>query len=87
VFQNREQPEDMPTFSVRCSGKPIGLVDLIAQVNLVSSKSEVRRLIRQGAVSVDGEKIEDTTRQIDPAEQDDVTVRVGRRKFGHIRLE
>ncbi|MEE8348554.1 MAG: tyrosine--tRNA ligase, partial [Acidobacteriota bacterium] len=41
VFQNREQPEDMPTFSVRCSGKPIGLVDLIAQVNLVSSKSEV----------------------------------------------
>jgi tyrosyl-tRNA synthetase len=87
VFQQREQPEEMPLFPVRCSGKPVVLVDLISQVDLVSSKSEARRLIRQGAVSVDGEKIKDTTHQVDPSEKASFVVRVGRLKFGRIELE
>ena len=87
VFQQREQPEEIPTFPVRCSGEPVALVDLIVQIELVSSKSEVRRLIRQGGISVDGEKIEDTTHQVDPSDKASFIVRVGRRKFGRIRLE
>jgi len=87
VFQQREEPEEIPTFSVRCSGKAVALVDLIAQVDLASSKSEARRLIRQGAVSVDGQKIENPTYQVDPSEKASFVVRVGRRRFGRIHLE
>ena len=87
VFQQGEEPEEMPTFTVRASGAPVVLVDLIAQVELASSKSEARRLIRQGAVSVDGDKIEDPTHQVDPSEKASFIVRVGRRKFGRIELE
>lgn len=87
VFQQGEEPEEMPTFTIPSSGKPVALVDLIAQVELASSKSEARRLIRQGAVSVDGEKIEDPTHQVDPSEKASFIVRVGRRKFGRIELE
>ena len=87
VFQQREEPEEMPTFSVRCSGKAVALVDVIAQVDLASSKSEARRLIRQGAVSVDGQKIENSTHQLDPSAKASFVLRVGRRKFGRIHLE
>jgi tyrosyl-tRNA synthetase len=87
VFQQRGEPEEIPTFPVRCFGKTVALVDVIAQVGLASSKSDARRLIRQGAVSVDGQKIEKSTHQIDPSEKGSCVVRVGRRKFGRIELE
>ncbi len=87
VVQQGEEPQEMPTFPVRCSGKAVGLVDLIAQVDLASSKSEARRLIRQGAVSIDGEKIQEPTHKVDPSEKESFVLRVGRRRFGRIRLE
>jgi tyrosyl-tRNA synthetase len=87
VVQQGEEPQEMPTFPVRCSGKPVVLVDLIAQVDLVPSKSEARRLIRQGAVSIDGEKIEDPTHKVDPSKKTSFVLRVGRRRFGRIHLE
>ncbi len=87
VVQQGEEPQEMPTFPVRCSGKAVGLVDLIAQVDLAPSKSEARRLIRQGAVSIDGEKIQEPTHKVDPSEKESFVLRVGRRRFGRIRLE
>jgi len=87
VVQQGEEPQEMPTFPVRCSGKAVGLVDLIAKVDLAPSKSEARRLIRQGAVSIDGEKIQEPTHKVDPSEKESFVLRVGRRRFGRIRLE
>jgi len=87
VFQEGEVPEEMPTFSVRCAGKPVALPDLVLQVDFASSKSEARRLIRHAAVSIDGEKIQDPSHQIDPKRRPAFILRVGRRRFGRIKLE
>jgi tyrosyl-tRNA synthetase len=87
VFQQGEEPEEMPTFQVQTGGGPVALPDLIAQVDFASSKSEARRLIRQAAVSIDGEKIPDPSYQIDPKQKPAFILRVGRLRFGRIKLE
>ena len=87
VFQEGEVPEGMPTFSVRCGGQPVPLPDLVLQVEFAPSKSEARRLIRQAAVSIDGEKIEDPSYRIDPKQKPAFVLRVGKRKFGRITLD
>ncbi len=59
-FQKRELPEDLPTFE--WAGEPsntVALVDVITASGMAKTKSEVRRLIQQGAVRVDGERIAD----------------------------
>jgi len=87
VFQQGEEPEEMPSFQVQCGGRPIALPELVAQVDFASSKSEARRLIRQAAVSIDGEKIADPSYQIDPKQRPAFILRVGRLRFGRIKLE
>ena len=86
VFQQGEEPEEMPTFQVQCGGRPVALPDLVAQVDFASSKSEARRLIRQKAVSIDGEKISDPSYRIDPKQRPAFILRVGRLRFGRIKL-
>ncbi|MFB3068731.1 MAG: tyrosine--tRNA ligase [Acidobacteriota bacterium] len=87
VFQQGEEPQEMPTFHVQCGGRPVALPDLVAQVDFASSKSEARRLIRQAAVSIDGEKIPDPSYRIDPKQRPAFILRVGRLRFGRIKLE
>ncbi len=87
VFQEGEVPEEIPAFSVRCSGRPLALPELVLQVEFAPSKSEARRLIRHAAVSIDGEKVEDPSYRIDPKQKPTFVLRVGKRKFGRIKLD
>ena len=81
TVQRSEAPEDMATFEV---SSPSELADmrlsrLLLAANLVGSASEARRLINEGAVQVDGQKVvEDTAASI---LQGGSIVRVGRRRF------
>ena len=77
VFQQRELPEDMPTWTVE---GPTSVVDILAAAGLTKSKGEARRLIRQGGVRLDGEKITDTEFVFTPDGQEHV-LQVGRRRF------
>jgi tyrosyl-tRNA synthetase len=76
VFQKQGLPEDIPEYPV--SGE-ISLVNLIAEAKLVSSKSEARRMIQQGAVRIDDLLIEDihATIQVESPQ----ILRVGKRRF------
>lgn len=56
VFRKHDEPEDVEEVSV---GKSISLIDALVKAELVSSNSEARRQIRQGAVKVDGEVVND----------------------------
>jgi len=62
VFQGREVPEEMPEFRAQPDG--ISLRELLVQTNLAGSLSEAKRLISQGAVSIDGKKISDNKANI-----------------------
>ena len=59
VFSQKNVPSEMPTFSFQelSAENEATLVDLIAATQLFPSKKEVRRLIEQGSVKVDDQKI------------------------------
>lgn len=60
VHQRREIPEEMAEFALE-RGKAANLVDLLVLSAMAPSKTEARRLIKAGAVSVDGEKVQEVT--------------------------
>ena len=75
VFQERELPSEMPEHRLTA---PRNIVDLLAETGLAASKSQARRLIQQGGVRLNGERIEEIGFTI-PLR--DGTLQVGRRKF------
>ena len=87
VFQEGQDPQEMKLFQIRCAGKSIFLADVIVQVGFSSSKGEARRLIQQGGVSISGKKIVDHAQKLDSQQVCDFVLRVGKRKFGRVKLE
>jgi tyrosyl-tRNA synthetase len=81
VFSQREVPQDMPV--VRVAGAALTLAQLVATCWPDKSKSELRRLIEQGAVSVDSAKLSDPKASITPATG--MIVRAG--KLAFVRLD
>ena len=73
VFSKKELPDDMPEVKIEDGEK---LVDLLLRIGAASSKSEAKRLITQGGVKIDGEKITDIN-----AVAKEGVLRVGKRKF------
>jgi tyrosyl-tRNA synthetase len=53
----------------------------------ISSRSEAERLIKQGAVEIDGQRVDDVRREIDLSQPGDFTLRAGKRKFLHVTIE
>lgn len=83
VFQRRQLPEEMPVVEVQ-PGESRGLVDLLVETGLATSRSEARRLIQQGGVSVDGQKVADVYAEV-PL-KDGMVLRAGKRRFLRIAL-
>jgi tyrosyl-tRNA synthetase len=80
-----EAPEDLVPFRpIPDGGTRIGLLNLITQAGLASSNSEARRLVRQNAVSIDGERVTDERLVIDLAQRAPFVLKVGKRRFARI---
>ncbi len=77
VFAQKKLPSDIPEVTLQTH--QIQLTKLMAEQELVKSLSEARRMIVQGGVSVDGEKISDTSYAIE--NKSEALVKVGKRKF------
>ncbi len=80
-----EEPEDMPVFIPESENGQLGLVQLIAQAGLAQSNGEARRLVQQGGVSIDGEKVSDSAAVIDLEARAPFVLRVGKRRY--VRIE
>jgi len=80
MFVKKELPDDIETTNLGV--EEITLINAIAEAKLCPSKKEGRRLIQQGAVSVDSEKQEDPNMTIDLNEKH--LLKVGKRKFMYI---
>ena len=80
VFQKRDVPEDIPEISV--SESEIWLPKLLADTGLVSSTSDGKRMIKQGAVKINGEKCDNDEEVI--TIQDGMVIQVGKRKFARL---
>jgi tyrosyl-tRNA synthetase len=82
TFQKKEMPDDIKEFKFNSGDKQI--VDLLLELNLVSSKSEARRLIEQGGVKIDGEVFKDINKVLKL--KDNMIVQKGKRSFAKIKL-
>ena len=60
------------------------IVQLFSELHLVPSNAEARRMVQQGGVRVDGEKVDDVNARV-PL-RDGMIVQVGKRKFAQVRL-
>jgi tyrosyl-tRNA synthetase len=73
----------MPEIAVTASA-PIALVQVLKQATLTASTSEAMRMIDQGGVRVDGEKVSDRALTLAPGTT--AVLQVGKRKFARVRV-
>jgi tyrosyl-tRNA synthetase len=81
VFSAREVPQDLP--EVPCPRRPVRLPRFLAEIGVVASAQEARRLMEQGAVEVEGVRYRDPGAEV--LLQPGSVVRVGRRRFVRLR--
>lgn len=81
---NKEIPDDAPEFSFPV-GEEIRLLDIVAETGFSPSNGETKRMIKQGGISVNDEKITDKNYTITFNEGDELTLKVGKRNFGIIK--
>lgn len=84
-FQKGQLPDDMPSISMTSEGKSMAIANVIKMAKLADSTSEAVRLIQQGAVRVDGEKIMDRNWLVEPKKE--IILQVGKRRFAKVTLE
>ena len=83
-FQKGALPEDMPEREVSTSNGSLALANLLKEAGLTGSTSEALRMIRQGAVRIDGERVEDEGLSL-PAGGCHV-IQVGKRRIARVTL-
>ena len=81
-FREGEMPADMPEVTVKAPPDGILIHHLLKQAGLTPSTSEAQRMIEQGGVKLDGERVSDKALKI-PAGRS-VVAQVGKRKFARI---
>ncbi len=83
-FQKNAIPDDMPEFTLSLPAEGMMLGNLLREAGLVASTSEAMRMVKQGAVKIDGEKVSDTKHLIDSSGE--AVYQVGKRKFARVTL-
>lgn len=76
VHQQRKLPTEVPTYVLV---GPTNIVDIIHAAGFTRSKSEARRLVQQGAVKLDEERVDDIKAEIDASQER--ILQVGKRRF------
>jgi tyrosyl-tRNA synthetase len=82
-FQKGAIPDDLPEVSLQCQGGELAIAQMLKQAGLVASTSEALRMIDQGGVRLDGEKVSDKGLKLGAGV---VVAQVGKRKFARVTL-
>ena len=83
-FRHGMLPEDMPQVTLKVTAEGLAAPQLLRQAGLVPSVSEALRMIEQGGVRLNGERLADKGRRV--ARGETVVAQVGKRKFARITL-
>ena len=87
IFAQRMNPEQMDEKIVPHSTGKIHMSKLISQLGLASSRTEAIRLIEQGAVSWNDQKVTDSKAELDLSQPSSYILRVGKRRFVKVTVE
>jgi tyrosyl-tRNA synthetase len=77
-FKKKQLPDEIPLFSIAAEG-PVWVCRLMTEAGMVKSNGEARRMIKQGAVSLGGEKISDVDLEV--CLEKECVIQVGKRRF------
>ena len=83
-FQKGNNPSDIKEISINLEEKSLNLAKVLKEAKMVSSTSEALRLIKQGGVRIEGEKILDSKHEINL--NSSLLYQVGKRKFLKIKI-
>ncbi len=83
-FQKGAIPDDMPEITLSVAEDDLGIANLLKDAALVNSTSDGMRMIRQGAVKIDGERVENTRLRI--AHNTEHVYQVGKRRFARVKV-
>lgn len=83
-FQQGAMPDEIEEISVSATDGSLGVAHLLRAAGLVASTSEAFRMIKQGAVRIDGERIDD--RDIELAAGSTHVYQVGKRRFAKVSV-
>ena len=83
VFAQKQLPDEIPEFDLPAD--PISIKQLLLSCNLVETGGEAKRMIKQAAVSIAGQKVNDPNTEITPTEG--MVIQVGKRRFARIKIK
>ena len=83
-FQKGAMPDEIPEKALDSQDGKLGIAHLLKGADLVSSTSEAFRMIKQGAVKIDGERVEDRGLEIEAGSTH--VYQVGKRRFARVTL-
>ena len=83
-FKQGAMPENMPEMEISLPEAGLSLMQTLKKAGLTGSTSEAMRMIEQGGVRINGEKVEDKSLLF--KEKSDLVLQVGKRKFARVRL-
>ena len=81
---NKEIPDDAPVYEYE-SGENVRLLDIISDTGFTESNGQTKRLMKQGGISIDDEKITDKGYEIAFDEDTEFTLKVGKRNFAIVK--
>ena len=83
-FRQGAMPEDMPELTLETGGDGIGIAAALSQCGMTASNSEAFRLIKQGGVRIDGDKVSDRGLTLKPGFGG--VLQVGKLKFCKVEV-
>ncbi len=83
-FQKGAMPDDMPELTLDSEGGELGIANLLKAASLTGSTSEAFRMLKQGAVRIDGERVDDKSLAIKSGCTH--VFQVGKRRFARVTV-
>ncbi len=84
-FRKGAMPDEMPEVTLAAPPEGLLIANALKEAGLVSSTSEGLRMLKQGAVRIDGERVEDRDLRLQPGTQ--VILQVGKRRFARATIQ
>jgi tyrosyl-tRNA synthetase len=85
VFRDREIPEDIAVAKIKKGNDAIWIPQLLLSIGMVTSTSDGKRMITQGAVSINGSKV--SSEDLPVRDTGELIIKVGKRKFKKVVFE
>lgn len=79
-------PDDAPILEYE-SGAEVRLLDIVSEAGFTSSNGETKRLIKQGGISIDDEKISDKGYSVTFGKDTEFTLKVGKRNYAIVKVK